>query len=72
MNLEKKRAPRFDSIGHANVLPMTNARKRSAWRSATAKPIGPPQSWTISEMSRRSSSSTSRSITSACSAGVYP
>ncbi len=57
-------------FSHAHVLPITNREKRSGWRVATAKPIGPPQSCTIIVTSVRSSSTTSCSITAACSTGV--
>ncbi len=55
-------------LGHAHVLAITNAAKRSGWRTATANPIGPPQSCTIIVTSVRSRRRTNCSRMSACSA----
>src|SRR5919106_5089140 len=57
-------------LGQPQVLPITKVEKRSGWRVATEKPMGPPQSWTIMVTSRRSSWSNSFSKTPACSVGV--
>jgi hypothetical protein len=54
------------------VFPITNAENRSGRRVAAANRIGPPQSCTISVMSRRSSASMNRSITCECSEGRKP
>jgi hypothetical protein len=49
---------------------MTKARNRWGCRTATDRPIGPPQSWTMSVMSSSPSWVTNPSTTRECSAMV--